>query len=126
MGATKRKAAGDTAPTIPRGTTSSHYIQFISNTMDIINKYPNMKGTHIVMDNAPIHSPQLVDPFTIERGYIPVYLPLYSPEPNHIGLLWKVLKDRVKRTALTTAETLNSRIIEGSEDVLVKHLQNFI
>ncbi|CEP13779.1 hypothetical protein [Parasitella parasitica] len=126
VGATKRKAVGDTAPTIPKGTTSGHYIQFISDTMDIMDEFPNMKGTHIVMDNAPIHSPQLIDPFIIERGYIPVYLPPYSPELNPIEMFWKVLKDRVKRTALTTAETLNSRIIEGSEDVPVEHLQNFI
>jgi hypothetical protein len=126
VGATKRKAAGDMAPTIPKGTTSGHYIQFISDTMDIMDEFPNMKGTHIVMDNAPIHSPQLIDPFITERGYIPVYLPLYSPELNPIEMFWKVLKDRVKRGSLTIAETLNSRISDGREDVPVEHLQNFI
>lgn len=54
VGSTKRKAAGDMAPTIPKGTTSGHYIQFISDTMDIMDEFPNLKGAHIVMDNAPI------------------------------------------------------------------------
>lgn len=126
VGATKRKAAGEMAPAIPKGTTSGHYVQFISDTMDIMDEFPHMKGTHIVMDNAPIHSPQLVDPVIIERGYIPVYLPPYSPELNPIEMFWKVLKDRVRRTPLTSAETLSSRITEGSEDIPVEHLQNFI
>ncbi|EIE83729.1 hypothetical protein RO3G_08434 [Rhizopus delemar RA 99-880] len=43
-----------------------------------------MKGFHVVMDNAPIHSRDVVDPIISERGYIPVYLPPYSPELNPI------------------------------------------
>ncbi|EIE81118.1 hypothetical protein RO3G_05823 [Rhizopus delemar RA 99-880] len=122
----KRKAPEGVAAVIPKGTTAGHFVQFISDTLDIMDAFPNMKVFHIVMDNAPIHPRDVVDPIASQRGYIPVYLPPYSPELNPIEMFWKVLKDRVKRGKLTDAETLSSRIIEGSEDVSVEHLQNFI
>ncbi|KAI8882916.1 hypothetical protein K501DRAFT_185562 [Backusella circina FSU 941] len=78
------------------------------------------------MDNAPIHGKAVVDPIIIKRGYIPVYLPPYSPELIPIEQFWKVLKDRVRRNKSNDVEDLTSRIIEGSEDVPVEHLQNFI
>ena len=61
-----------------------------------------------------------------ERGHIPVYFPSYSPELNSIEQFWKVLKDSFKTSQLKDVETLTSGIIEGSKDVLVEHLQNFI
>jgi hypothetical protein len=75
------------------------------------------------MDNAPIHSHDIVDPLIVERGYIPVYLPPYSLSSE---MFWKFLKDKGRRGKLNTVETRTSRIIEGSEDVLLEHLQNFI
>ena len=125
-GAKKRKATDAAVKAIPKGTTTGHYVQFISDTMDIMDEYDYMKGFHLVMDNAPIHGKAVVDPIIIKRGYIPVYLPPYSPELNPIEQFWKVLKDRVRRGKLNDVEDLTSRIIEGSEDVPVEHLQNFI
>jgi hypothetical protein len=75
VGATKRKAPEDRI-SIPKGTTSGHYIQFINDTMDIIGEFPEMRGFHIIMGNAPIHVPSIIDPVIIRRGYIPAYLPL--------------------------------------------------
>ncbi|EIE88315.1 hypothetical protein RO3G_13026 [Rhizopus delemar RA 99-880] len=125
VGATKRKAPEDRI-SVPKGTTSGHYTQFISDTMDIMDEFPEMRGFHIIMDNAPIHVPSIIDPVIIRRGYIPVYLPPYSPELNPIEQFWAVLKSKVKRTKLSDIETLRSRIIEASEAIPVEHLQNFI
>jgi transposase len=61
-----------------------------------MDEFTNMKGFHIVMANTPIHSHDLVDPVIIERRYISIYLPPYSPELNPIEQFWKVLKDRSK------------------------------
>jgi transposase len=108
VGATKRKAPGDAASAIPKETTASSL--YISDTLDIMDEFPNIKGFHIVMDNAPIHSHDIVDPIIIERGYIPVYLPPYSPELNPIEQFWKVLKDRVKRGKLKEVEYLQNFI----------------
>lgn len=126
VGATKRKAAGDAGAAISKGTKAGHYLRFISDTLDIMDAFPNMKGFHIVMDNTPIHSSDAIDPIIKERGYIPLYLPPYSPELNPIEMFWKVLKGKVKRGKLSDVETLTSRVIEGSKDIPIKNLQNFI
>ena len=112
--------------TIPKGTTAGYYLRFISDMLDIMDAFLNVKGFHIVMDNTPIHSPDAIDPIIKEREYIPLFLPPYSPELNPIEIFWKALKDRVKRDKLSDVETLTSRVIEGSKDVPIEHLQNFI
>ncbi|KAI8884478.1 hypothetical protein K501DRAFT_161332, partial [Backusella circina FSU 941] len=76
VGATKRKAPQDRL-SVPNGTTGDHYLQFFNDTMDIMDEFPEIKDYFIVMDNAPIHVPQIVDPVIISRGYTPVYLPPY-------------------------------------------------
>ena len=52
--------------------------------MDIMDEFPEMRGYFIVMDNAPIHIPEVIDHIIINRGYTPVCLPPYSPELNPI------------------------------------------
>ncbi|KAG0742749.1 hypothetical protein G6F57_000931 [Rhizopus arrhizus] len=125
VGATKRKATEDRI-FIPKGTTSGHYVQFINDTMDIMGEFPEMRGFHIIMDNAPIHVPSIIDPVIIRRRYIQVYLPPYSPELNPIEQFRAVLKSKVKLTKFSDIETLSSRIIEASEAIPVEHLQHFI
>lgn len=127
--ARKRKESGDSAAAaaaIPKGTTARRYVQFISDTLDIMDEHPEMKGYHIVMDNASIHIPKAIDPIILGRGYIPVYLPPYSPKLNLIEMFWKVLADHVRRTFLTATESLTLRIIEGSETVPLERIQSFI
>ncbi|KAI8880099.1 hypothetical protein K501DRAFT_160574, partial [Backusella circina FSU 941] len=82
-GAKKRKGPEDKI-SVPSGTTDEHYLQFLKDTMDIMDEYPEMKGYSIVMNNAPIRAPGLIDHVILNRGYRPVYLPPYSPELNPI------------------------------------------
>jgi hypothetical protein len=124
VGATNRKALEDRISVL-KGTTSGHYVQFINNTMNIVDEFPEMRGFHIIMDNAPIHVPSIINPVIIRREYIPVYFPPYSPELNPIEQFWAVLKSKVKRK-FSDIETLSSRIIEASEAIPVEHLQHFI
>ncbi|KAG1504754.1 hypothetical protein G6F47_001288 [Rhizopus delemar] len=44
ISATKRKAPEDRI-SIPKGTTSGHYVQFINDVMDIMNEFPEMGDT---------------------------------------------------------------------------------
>ncbi|KAG1470052.1 hypothetical protein G6F56_002901 [Rhizopus delemar] len=125
VGATKRKTPGDKV-SVPSGTTSSHYMHFIVDTMDIMDTFSDMQGYHIVMDNAPIHVPALIDSLIKNRGYVPVYLPPYSLELNPIEDFWAIVKSKVKRYALKDTETLTSRIIEACEEVPLQHLQNCV
>lgn len=60
MGATKRKTQADKL-SIPKGTTGSNYLQSISDTIYIMENFPEMKRFCIIMDNAPIHVPSVVD-----------------------------------------------------------------
>jgi hypothetical protein len=125
IGATKRKAPSDQV-SVPNGTTGAHYMHFIVDTMDIMDAFSDMKGYHIVMDNARIHVPALIDPLIEKRGYVPVYLPPYSPELNPIEDFWAIVKSKVKRHALKETETLISRIIESCEEVPLQHLKNSV
>lgn len=125
MGATKRKAP-EGQLSVPKGTTGEHYLQFISDTMDIMDEFSEMKGYFIIMDNAPIHVPEIIDPIIMQRGYTPVYLPPYSPELNPIEQFWSIIKAKVRRTKLSDIETLTTRIIEASEAVPIVHLENII
>ncbi|KAG1271456.1 hypothetical protein G6F63_011797 [Rhizopus arrhizus] len=101
-------------------------MRFIVDTMDIMDTFPDMQGYHIVMDNAPIHVPAMIDPLIEKSSYVPVYLPPYSPELNPIEDFWAIVKSKVKRYALKDTETLTSRIIEYCEEVPLQHLQNCV
>lgn len=68
----------------PKGTTSGYHLDFINDTMDIMDGLPEMRESLIVMDNAPIHASDSIDPIIEKRGYKHVYLPPYSPESNPI------------------------------------------
>lgn len=66
MGVTKRKIHRDAALSSSKGATVGHYLQFISDTLDIMDELPNTKGFHIAIDNAVIHSH--MNPLIIERS----------------------------------------------------------
>lgn len=53
---------------MPNGTTGAHYMHFITDTMNIMYTFPDMQGFHIVMDNAPIHVPSIINPLMKKRG----------------------------------------------------------
>ncbi|KAI9362755.1 hypothetical protein BD770DRAFT_440702 [Pilaira anomala] len=70
MRGSKRKAPQDRL-SVPKGTIGGHYLQFLNDTMDIMDEFPKVKGYFIVMDNPPIHVPQIIDLVIISRGYTP-------------------------------------------------------
>lgn len=86
MGATKRKVPRDAASFIQKRTTAGHYVQFISDTLDIMDIFLYMKGFHIVMNNILIHCPDLADPVIIERSCVPVYLLPYQTNLKSIKM----------------------------------------
>ncbi|EIE77307.1 hypothetical protein G6F46_011653 [Rhizopus delemar] len=43
VGAKKRKVPEDAVAAIPKGTTAGHFVQFISDTLDIVDEFPSMK-----------------------------------------------------------------------------------
>ncbi|KAG1633289.1 hypothetical protein G6F44_010446 [Rhizopus delemar] len=64
-------------------------MQFINDTMDIMDAFPETQGFHIVMDSTPIHVFEIIHLLIIKRGYIAVYLArnfLRLVRQNHILL----------------------------------------
>lgn len=68
------------------GTRTEHYIAFISNVMDTLDKH-GMKGKRLIMDNAPIHTNQAIRELIEGLGYECVYLPLFAVSKSHRGIL---------------------------------------
>ncbi|KAG0166060.1 hypothetical protein DFQ30_007644 [Apophysomyces sp. BC1015] len=52
----KKRKLGHEADTYSTGTVTGHYLSFLKATLDEMDRYPEMKGHYLVMDNAPIHS----------------------------------------------------------------------
>jgi hypothetical protein len=66
------------------GTTTGHYIKFISETFHMIDKREDMTGFYLIMDNALIYTSKEIQAIIKERNrdYKCVYLPSpqYSPK----------------------------------------------
>ncbi|KAI8886883.1 hypothetical protein K501DRAFT_269461 [Backusella circina FSU 941] len=122
----KKRKVPENNISVPSDTTGEHYFQFLNDTMDVMDEFPEMKGYYIIMDNAPIYVPSIIDPVVLNWGYVPVYLPPYSPELNPIEHFWAIPKEKVKCDKLKDVETLTSRIIEASEAVPVDYIKNTI
>lgn len=103
------------------GTVTGHYMNFIASTLDVME----FKWHYVIMDNAHIHTSDNIRRFIENHGYGCVYLPPYSPELNPIQQFWSVVKSKLKREKLLETETLNMRITEACENVLISDLKGF-
>ena len=65
------------------GTRTSHYLQFLEKTMDVLDA-SGLGGCYLVMDNAPIHKSDEVQKLICSRRYKYMYLLTYSPFFNPI------------------------------------------
>jgi hypothetical protein len=128
VGNRKRKATAVKKPSFG-GTNSGHYFNFIKKTLDQIkDKYPEMKGFYLVMDNSPIHDKKDDDIGKIidSRGYKCIYLPLYSPELKPIEQFWAVVESKVRRSQFGNTEDLKTRISEACNAIPFKHLKGLV
>ncbi|KAL1927000.1 hypothetical protein VTP01DRAFT_5330 [Rhizomucor pusillus] len=123
--AKKRKRRGHSELT-STGTVTGHYLSFLKATMDEMDKYEQMKGHYLVMDNAPIHKADDISKCIESRGYRSVYLPSYAPELNPIEQFWSVVKSKVKRNRFLENETLMSRIREASINLKLRNFEGFV
>lgn len=122
----KRKADGKSIK-VTKGTNTDHYLAYISNVMDVLDKN-NLRDFYLVMDNAPIHGPRgkKVEEFISKRGYKCVYLPPYSPFLNPIEEFWSKVKSGIKRTPIDGKDTLTPRILESCSNVTLKDCKGWI
>ncbi|KAI8967064.1 hypothetical protein BDF20DRAFT_917870 [Mycotypha africana] len=66
-GGRKRKVA-NSRKTEKKGTTTGHYLKFLVGTLDQLDKYPELKGFYLVMDNAHIHNHEDIERLITDRG----------------------------------------------------------
>ncbi|KAL1936279.1 hypothetical protein VTP01DRAFT_413 [Rhizomucor pusillus] len=84
----KKRKAGQESGYVSTGTVTGHYVSFLKDTLDEMEKYPQMKRHHLVVDNAPIHKSEDIAKYIAFRGYRCAY----SPELNPIEQFWSVAK----------------------------------
>ncbi|KAG1298400.1 hypothetical protein G6F66_001759 [Rhizopus arrhizus] len=111
---------------VPKRTVTGHYLSFLKATLDEMDKYPEMKGHYLVMDNAPIHSSTDIGNYIHSRGYPYVYLPPYSPELNPIEQFWSIVKSKIKRNKFLEKESLMTRISEACDSLYLSDFQGFV
>lgn len=117
-GGRKRKTTSTKKEKKKTGTTTGHYVKFLKETLNQLDKYPELKGVYIIMDNASIHTDGEIDRLITDRVYRCVYLPAYSPELNPIEQFWSIVKNTVKGSKFSDKEYLNTRISETCNGVL--------
>lgn len=120
----KRKLAGG-AKVQTKGTITNHYLRFIDDILEEMDKYPEMKGHCLIMDNAPIHTSKLIRATIESRGYKCIYLLPYPPELNPIEQFWSVVKSGVKREFITKKDTLPDKIADACNSVLPSSFEGF-
>jgi hypothetical protein len=125
VGKKRKLGNGKTQKPKPKGTTTDHYLRFLSDTLDILDDYEYMQSSYIIMDNAPIHKRANIQEMIANRGYKCVYLPPYSPELNPIEQFWSAVKSKLKRHQILEEETLQDRITETCSQVPQIHLYGF-
>lgn len=121
----KRKLAGDRKQQT-KGTITNHYINFIKDVLAEMDKFPEMKGHYLIMDNAPIHTGKIIGEMIKERGYKCIYLPSYFPELNPIEQFWSVVKSNVEREFILKKETIPEIIADASNQVSQSFFEGFV
>jgi transposase len=120
----KRKLAGDKKQQT-KGTVINHYVNFIKDILAEMDKFPEMKGHYLIMDNAPIHTGKIIGEMIEERSYNCIYLPPYSPELNPIEQFWSVVRSSVKREFILKKDTIPQIIAEASNQAAQSSFEGF-
>ena len=79
---------------LPKDTTTAHFIKFMNELLDIMDLDKNLKGSYFVMYNCTIHKSYPMIRKIESRGYRVMYLASYSPELNAIENFWALVKSR--------------------------------
>jgi hypothetical protein len=102
------------------------YFSLLKATLDEMDRYPEMRGHYLVMDNAPTHSSTDIGKYINSRGYRYVYLPPYSPKLNPIEQFWSAVKSKMKQNKFLEKETLVARISEACNSLYLRDFEGFV
>jgi transposase len=91
-----------------------------------MDKFPEMRGHYLIMDNAHVHTGRIIGEMIIEKHvYKCIYLPSYSPELNPIEQFWSVVKSSVKRECILKKYTIPQMIADASNQVAQSSFEEF-
>ncbi|KAG1136830.1 hypothetical protein G6F37_011710 [Rhizopus arrhizus] len=83
----EKSTAIENNKTLAKGTTTAHFIRFISELLDIMDMDESLMGSYLVMDYSTIHKSRPMIRKIESRGYRVMHLPPCSPELNPIEQL---------------------------------------
>ena len=72
-----------------------------------MDKFLEMKGHYLNIDNAPIHTGKIIGEMIKKHSYKWIYLPSYSLELNPIEQFWSVVKSSIKREFIFKKDTIH-------------------
>lgn len=111
---------------VSKGTTTLHFIKFINELLDVMDKDEKFQNSYLVFDNVSIHKYDPLYRKIEQKGYHVCPLPAFSPELNAIEQFWGNVKGKMKRSRMNlTEENLSSRIKDASNAVPASNLYNF-
>jgi hypothetical protein len=70
---------------VAKGTTTAHFVRFISELLDIMDMDESLMNSYLVINYCTIHKSHPVIRKNDSRGYRVMHLPPCSPEFNPIG-----------------------------------------
>ncbi|CDH61137.1 hypothetical protein RO3G_03680 [Lichtheimia corymbifera JMRC:FSU:9682] len=124
-GSKKRKLVDGRESGLPHGTKSSHFLLFVEQVAAVLNKH-GLHNMYIVMDNASIHKTKQVLEAIKRHDHIPLFLPPYSPFLNPIEECWSKMKGQVRKTPLSSKDSLVVRIQEAAKTITRKDCRGWI
>ncbi|CDH61598.1 hypothetical protein RO3G_03680 [Lichtheimia corymbifera JMRC:FSU:9682] len=124
-GSKKRKLVDGKESGLPHGTKSSHFLLFVEQVAYVLNKH-GLHNMYIVMDNASIHKTKQVLDAIRKHNHVPLFLPPYSPFLNPIEECWAKIKKQVRKTPLSSNDSLATRIQVAAKTVNAKDCRGWI
>lgn len=91
-----------------------------------MDKFSEMKGNFLIVDNAPIHTNKAIRIMIEERGYKRIHLPIYSPNLNLIEQFWSVVKSGGKREFMLKKDIIPQIITDASNRILLSSFEGFV
>lgn len=79
---------------------------------NFIDTMPFPVGSVLLLDNAPVHKPYVVKEALARKGYVPLFLPAYSPQFQPVELVFGRLKAAYYKERLRASRTIIARCVE--------------
>jgi transposase len=101
---------------------------------EFISNIPWSRETTLIMDNVAFHKSQVVKEKMNQRGFLPLFIPPYSPDCNPIENIFSVVKNRYRKLIMdlkkpqikSIEESINSVPIEFYERCFKRSIENVL